>query len=79
LVATVAKSAPNPNRIVNLIVRLTRSAPVPDNGHLPAARALPGQPFAIEIAGLASIRGTWDKNDHGCEGIRPESLPRKGH
>jgi hypothetical protein len=49
-----------------------------DDGNLPAVRALPGQPVGVILAGVASIAGTWDKNDHGCEGNAPESLPGQG-
>ena len=54
----------------------TQSHPaVPDDRRPATARTLPGQPFAVKPAGLASVPGTWDKNDHGCECNAPESLP----
>ncbi|HLJ75946.1 MAG TPA: hypothetical protein VKT75_00960, partial [Acidobacteriaceae bacterium] len=61
------------------VMRLSATPPVADNSGLAASRTLPGQPIGVILAGLASIAGTWDKDDHGCEGIAPESLPAKAH
>src|SRR5205085_6077595 len=60
-------------------MHLPASPSMADDVELAATRALPGQPFAVVLARLASVAGTWDKNDHGCEGIAPESDLAKAH
>ncbi len=62
---------------MHFVMRLASSSAMPDDRNVTAARTLSGQPFAIEIAGLASIRRTWDKNDQGCEGNAPSHYPAK--
>jgi len=74
-----AKAAANQNPIMPAVVCLSAPPSVADDCDLAARRAPPGQPFRVVLVGLASIAGTWDKDDHGCEGIAPESLPAKAH
>jgi hypothetical protein len=58
----------------------TQSHPaVPDDRRPATARTLPGQPFAVKPAGLASVPGTWDKNDHGREGMPRNRYPARAH
>jgi len=54
---------------------LSAAAAVADDCDLAASRALPGQPLGIILTGLASIAGTWDKDDHGCEGMPRNRYP----
>ena len=59
--ASFADATPNQNPIMNAIMSLTMPPPMTDDCDLVARRTSSGQPFP----GLASIAGTWDKDDHG--------------
>jgi len=63
--AKLAESAADHNPIMHGVMRLSAPSTVSDNGDLATSRALPGQPFGIILTELASIAGTWDKDDHG--------------
>jgi len=65
----LAPAAPQQNPIVPAVMRLSATPSVADDRALAANRALAGQPLGIILTGLASIAGTWDKDDHGCEGM----------
>ena len=67
----LAHAAPHQNPIMQAVMRLSASPSVADDCALAASRTLPWQPLGIILTGLASIAGTWDKDDHGCEGICP--------
>ena len=60
---------------MNGVMCLSATTSVADDRDLPACRALSGQPLGVIAAGLASIAGTWDKDDHGCEGTPRNRRP----
>lgn len=57
------------------IMRLSSTPPMSDDCELTANRTLPRQPLGIILTGLASIAGTWDKDDRGCEGMPRNRTP----
>jgi hypothetical protein len=59
------------------IVSLPESPAMSDDRNPAAARTPAGQPFGVILAGLASGPGTWDKNDHGREGLPRNRYPAK--
>ena len=71
----LAKAATNQNPIMQAVMRLSPTTPVADDGDPAANRALSRQPLGIIPTGLASIAGTWDKDDHGCEGMPRNRYP----
>jgi hypothetical protein len=73
-----ADSAPNPNPVVPIVMGLTEAASMADDDRNPAtARAVTRQPLCVVFARLASVRRTWDNNDHGCEGTPRNRYPSK--
>ena len=75
----LAQAAPQQNPIMPAVLRLSATPPVSNDCALAAKRTLAREPLGVIPAGLAPIAGTWDKDDHGREGIAPESLPAKAH
>lgn len=73
--ANLAHATPQQNPIMQAVMRLSATPSVADDCDLTASRALPRQPLGIILTGLASIAGTWDKNDHGCEGTPRNRYP----
>jgi hypothetical protein len=76
MTAAPADTTSHQNRIVIPVMRPSE-APSMSNDRGPAAtRAIARQPFAVTIASrLASIPGTWDKDDHGREGMPRNRYP----
>jgi len=77
--ANLAPAPPQQNPIVPAVMRLPATPSVADDCHLAASRTLPRQPLGIVLAELASITGTWDKDDHGREGTPRNRYPAKAH
>ena len=77
--ANLAPAPPQQNPIVPAVMRLPATPSVADDCHLAASRTLPRQPLGIVLAELASIAGTWDKDDHGREGTPRNRYPAKAH
>jgi len=74
VVTDSANAATNQDPAVNPVMGLTTAPAVTDDRDLPASRTLAREPLATAITGLASIAGTWDKDNHGREGT-----PRNQH
>lgn len=72
--AYFADATANHNPIVTAVMRLPAPTAVTNDRCLPAYRTPPRQPFTLRLIGLAFFAGTWDKDDHGCEG-----MPRNRH
>jgi hypothetical protein len=64
----------NQDPIVNAIMCLSAPPPVAHDRDLPAGRALPRKPITLRLLGVALCARTWDKDDHGREG-----MPRNRH
>jgi hypothetical protein len=72
--ANFADATTNPNPITGPVMCLSSSSAVTDERRLPAHRTLARQSLALGLVGLALFAATWDKDDHGCEG-----MPRNRH
>ena len=79
-VAVSAEGAANPDRIEKGVKSPAQPSAVADDRTSPATGTIAGQPLAVEPAGpagLASVPGTWDKNNHGREGTPRNRYPAK--
>jgi hypothetical protein len=75
----LAEPAPDADPILQPVMRLSAPPAMADDVYVFATRTLPRQPLAVILARLASVAGTWDKDDHGREGNASESAPAKAH
>lgn len=75
--AKLAEAAANQNPIMNTVMSWPAPSAMADDRPPVTRRTLSGQPLGVILSGLASIAGTWDKDDHGAK-ASPGIVTRQG-